>query len=113
MIAGSGHYMAPENTISRGRADIRSDIYSLGVVIYQLLASRVPLEGETLEELVANHKQLAPPPLRRVAPHVPPCAADLVRRMLAKDPLRRPQSPRELVKELVRLEIEAFGERAA
>ncbi len=113
MIAGSGHYLAPEHAIARGRPDVRSDIYSLGVVLYQLLAGRVPLDGETLEQLVARHKQTAPLPLRRVAPHVPPRAAELVQRMLAKDPLRRPQSPRELVTELVRLEIEAFGERAA
>ena len=113
VVAGSGHYLAPEHAVARGRPDIRSDIYSLGIVLYQLLAGRVPLDAETLEQLTARHKQTAPLPLRRVAPHVPPRAADLVRRMLAKDPLRRPQSPGELVTELVRLEIEVFSERAA
>jgi serine/threonine-protein kinase len=113
VIAGSGHYLAPENAIAGGRPDIRSDIYSLGVVLYQLLAGRVPLDGETLEQLVSRHKQTAPLPLRRAAPHVPPRAADLVQRMLAKDPLRRPQTPGELVADLVRLEIDSFSERAA
>jgi serine/threonine-protein kinase len=113
VLAGSAHYMAPEQATAHGRADVRSDIYSLGVVLYQLLAGRPPLDGETLEQLLAEHKQTAPLHLRRAAPHVPPGAADLVQRMLAKDPLRRPQSPGELVAELVRLEIETFSERAA
>jgi len=112
-ISGTGNYLAPEHVSSLYRPDIRSDVYSLGVVLYQLLAGRLPLEGETLEELAAEHKQTAPPNLRRVAPHVPQRVADLVHRMLAKDPLRRPQSPAELVAELVRLEIETFSERAA
>jgi serine/threonine-protein kinase len=135
-IAGTGYYLAPEHFIpcaaqnersSRRRSpiipgaehsssfcpDIRSDIYSLGVVLYQLLAGRLPLEGETLQQMAVAHKQTAPLNLRRVAPHVPPQVAELVHRMLAKDPLRRPQSPAELVAELVRLEIQTFSERAA
>ena len=74
LLAGSGHYLAPENASSRGRPDIRSDIYSLGVVLYQLLSGRLPIEGETLEQLVAEHKRTAPIHLRRAAPHVPPRA---------------------------------------
>lgn len=112
-IAGTGYYLAPEHVSSVYRPDIRSDIYSLGVVLYQLLAGRLPLEAETLQQLAIEHKQTTPLNLRRVAPHVPPRVAELVHRMLAKDPLRRPQSPAELVAELVRLEIETFSERAA
>ncbi len=112
-IAGSGYYLAPEHISSARRPDVRSDIYSLGVVLYQLLAGRLPLEGETLAQLAVAHKQTAPLNLRRAAPHVPRRVAELVHRMLAKDPLRRPQSPAELVAELVRLEIETFSERAA
>jgi eukaryotic-like serine/threonine-protein kinase len=112
-IAGTGHYIAPEHVSAAYRPDIRSDIYSLGVVLYQLLAGRLPLEGATFEQMALAHKQTAPLNLRRLAPHVPSGAAELVHRMLAKDPLRRPQSPAELVAELVRLEIETFSERAA
>ena len=112
-IAGTGYYLAPEHVSSVYRPDIRSDIYSLGIVLYQLLAGRLPLEGETFEQMAVAHKQTAPLNLRRMAPHVPPRVAELVHRMLAKDPLRRPQSPAELVAELVRLEIETFSERAA
>jgi len=112
-IAGTGYYLAPEHVSSTFRPDIRSDIYSLGIVLYQLLAGRLPLDGETLEQMAVAHKQTAPLNLRRVAPHVPRRVAELVHRLLAKDPLRRPQSPAELVAELVRLEIETFSERAA
>jgi len=112
-ISGTGYYLAPEHVSSVYRPDIRSDIYSLGVVLYQLLAGRLPLEGTSFEQMAVMHKQAAPLNLRRVASHVPPHVAELVHRMLAKDPLRRPQSPTELVAELVRLEIETFSERAA
>ncbi len=111
-IAGTAHYLAPEHFGSTYRADIRSDIYSLGVVLYRLLAGRLPLSGETLEQLALAHKQTAPVNLRRIAPGMPRRVAELVHRMLAKDPLRRPQSPAELASELVRLEIETFSERA-
>ena len=112
-IAGTGYYLAPEHVSSVYRPDVRSDIYSLGVVLYQLLAGRLPLEGATFEQMALAHKQTAPLNLRRAAPHVPRRVAELVHRMLAKDPLRRPQSPAELVAELVRLEIETFSERSA
>ena len=112
-ILGTGYYLAPEYVSNSYLPDVRSDIYSLGVVLYQLLAGRLPFEGRTFEELAAQHKQAAPPRLRTLAPHIMPRAAELVHRMLAKDPLRRPQTPGELVTELVRLEIEAFSERAA
>ncbi len=112
-IAGTAYYLAPEHVSSAFRPDIRSDVYSLGVVLYQLLAGRLPLEGATLEQIALAHRQAAPLNLRRVAPHVPLRVAKLVQQMLAKDPLRRPQSPAELVAELVRLEIETFSERAA
>ena len=112
-IAGTGYYLAPEQFATDCRPDIRSDIYSLGVVLYQLLAGQLPLKGATLEQLATAHRQTAPVNLRRLAPHVPPRVAELVHRMLAKDPLRRPQAPAEVVVELVRLEIETFSERAA
>jgi eukaryotic-like serine/threonine-protein kinase len=112
-IAGTGYYLAPEHVSPIGRPDIRSDIYSLGIVMYQLLAGQLPLGGETFQQIALAHKQTAPLNLRRIAPHVPHGVAELVHRMLAKDPLRRPQSPAELVAELVRLEIETFSERAA
>ncbi len=112
-IRGTPWYLAPEYVSSSHKIDVRSDIYSLGVVLYQMLAGRLPFHGKTMEQLAMAHKQTAPPMLRGIVPQISPRAAGLVHRMLAKDPLRRPQSPGELVTELVRLEIEAFSERAA
>ena len=110
-IQGTGHYLAPEHFTAALAPDIRSDIYSLGVLLYELLAGRVPLDGKSLAELAVEHKQTAPLGLRRHAPHVTPEIAELVRQMLAKDPLRRPQTPQEVVAALVKIEIATFSER--
>jgi len=112
-LTGTGYYLAPEYFTATLRPDIRSDLYSLGVMLYELLACRLPLHGESLAELAVRHKQTSPPNLRRVAPHVPDDAVRLVHQMLAKDPFRRPQTPAEVVDRLVRLEIGTFTERAA
>jgi serine/threonine-protein kinase len=112
-LRGTGKYLAPEAATSTLRIDIRSDIYSLGAVLFEMLAGRVPFDGQTLAECIDLHREARPPRLRSLAPHVPREAAALVHCMLAKDPLRRPQSPPELVDQLARLEIETFALRAA
>ena len=111
-VLGTFHYIAPEFLTSAIRADIRSDIYSLGAVLYRILAGRLPFTGGDLGELASQHKQSLPQELRRVAPHLPAGVARLVHCMMSKDPLRRPQNPRELIDILARLEIETFSERA-
>jgi serine/threonine-protein kinase len=111
-VMGTWSYLAPECITFAAAADVRSDIYSLGAVLFQLLAGRLPLEGDTMTELAAQHRQAAPPSLSKLVPHLPPDVAWLVRRMMAKDPLRRPQTPRELVGQLIQLEIATFSERA-
>ncbi|MCX7428699.1 MAG: serine/threonine-protein kinase, partial [Planctomycetia bacterium] len=111
-VLGTCNYLAPETITSALAADVRSDIYSLGVVLFEMLAGRLPFEGSTLEALVVQHKQSRPPDLRRLASHVPQGVAALVHQMLAKDPLRRPQTPGDLVERLARLEIHSFADRA-
>ncbi len=111
-VMGTWSYLAPECITSPAVADVRSDIYSLGAVLFQLLAGRLPLEGDTMTELAAQHRQASPPSLSKLVPHLPPDVAWLVRRMMAKDPLRRPQTPRELISQLIQLEIATFSERA-
>ena len=112
-VMGTCHYLAPEMITSALRADIRSDIYSLGAMLFEMLAGRPPFESDDLAELARQHQQSRAPELRRLAPQVPGGVTWLVRQMLAKEPLRRPQSPRELIGRLVALEIATFGERAA
>lgn len=111
-IMGTCGYMAPEYLTSALRPDIRSDIYSLGAVLFELLMGRRPFVAETLIQLSMEHRHAAALDLAKLAPHVPRDVALLVRQMMAKDPLRRPQTPHELVDRLVALEIATFSERA-
>ena len=83
-VLGTFHYIAPEFLTSAIRADIRSDIYSLGAVLYRILAGRLPFVGDDLAELASQHKQSLPPDLRRIAPHLPAGVARLVHRCFPK-----------------------------
>jgi hypothetical protein len=65
-----------------------------------------------MAELAIQHRQAAPPSLSGLVPHLPGDVVALVRRMLAKDPLRRVQTPAELVARLTSLEIATFSQRA-
>ena len=65
-----------------------------------------------LAELAVQHKQAVPPDLRRLVPQLPTGVVRLVHQMLAKEPLRRPQTPSELIQRLLGLEIATFSERA-
>jgi eukaryotic-like serine/threonine-protein kinase len=110
-VVGTLAYMAPEMLVSTLGADIRSDIYSLGITLYELLTGRLPFRADDTRQLALDHRQELPSDLRLLAPHMPTHVARLVRQMLAKQPLRRPQTPRELIDRLVRLEIDTFAER--
>ncbi|HEY1785713.1 MAG TPA: serine/threonine-protein kinase [Pirellulales bacterium] len=110
-IVGTLAYMAPEMIVSTLAADIRSDLYSLGVTLYELLSGRLPFDGSDAAQLAAQHCQELPTDLRVLTPHLPTHVARLVRQMLAKEPLRRPQTPRELIDRLAALEIETFADR--
>ena len=110
-IMGTCHYIAPEYLTSALRADIRSDIYSLGVVMFELLSGCLPYPAADLAELATLQRQSAPPQLVRLAPHAPREVVRLVCRMIANDPLRRPQTPRELIDLLVALEIGGLSAR--
>jgi serine/threonine-protein kinase len=112
-VVGTCNYIAPEMITSALAADVRSDVYSLGVVLFELLSGRLPFEGSDLAELATQHKQARPPDLRRLVPHLQKDVIQLVQQMLAKEPLRRPQTPAELIERLVALEIDTFGQRAA
>jgi serine/threonine protein kinase len=111
-VTGTSSYMAPEMITSAWGADTGCDVYSLGVVLFEMLSGRLPFAGSDLAELAAEHRQARPPDLRRLVPHLPGSVTRLVRQMLAKMPLRRPQTPEELIERLAALEIETFAERA-
>ena len=108
-FTGTGSYLAPESVTMS--ADVRSDIYSLGVMFFEMLSGRLPFKGDDLATLIVQHRESAIPSPRRFAPHIPVEVIHLVRQMLSKQPLRRPHSPRELIGRLAELEIRSFGER--
>ena len=110
-VAGSWAYLAPEWSTNVYRPDIRSDLYSLGVVLFQMLSGRLPFEADSPSDLMRLHRQERAPDLRGLVPKVPPGVAQLVQSLLAKEPLRRPQTPEELIDRLVRLEIKTFAHR--
>jgi serine/threonine-protein kinase len=110
-VVGTINYLAPEMLTSTVRADERSDLYSLGATLYELLAGRSPFRANSLEELVERQQCAEPPDVRALAPQVPAAVATLVRRLLARDPMRRPRTAREVVGQLIALEIATLPER--
>jgi serine/threonine protein kinase len=110
-VPGTPWYMAPEMFLSRLRPDIRSDLYSLGAVMYRMLTGQSPFEGNSVASVLEQQLRSRPRPLGELNAQVPDEVAALVHRLLAKDSLRRPSSPVELVRQLVALELVYFESR--
>ncbi len=90
-MVGTLEYVSPERV--RGKeTDIRSDIYSLGVVLYEMLSGRLPFESPSDYELMKGHMENAPPPMASLGRQVPPVIESLMMRALAKSPDARYQS---------------------
>ncbi len=98
---GTPDYIAPEQAVDARTADIRADVYSLGCTLYHLLTGRVPFPGGTLTEKLLRHQQAEPDAIERLCPDVAPGLARVVRRMMAKRPQDRYQTPGEVAGALV------------
>ena len=110
-VYGTLNYMAPEALTSSLSASPQSDAYSLGVTLYEMLAGGLPFVGRDAEQLVRQHREAQPECIRARRPETPKPVASLVHRLLAKEPMRRPESAAAVAAELVRLEIECFAAR--
>jgi serine/threonine-protein kinase len=99
-VMGTPDYLSPEQARGLAGADIRSDLYSLGCTLYFLLTGEVPFPGGSPLEKLERHASVEPEPVEQLRPVVPPGVAALVRRLMAKDPADRPQTPAELVETL-------------
>jgi len=102
VIMGTVSYMSPEQ--SRGnRVDSRSDIFSLGVVIYEMATGHRPFIGDTMSDVMAAILEKEPPPLAKYLPHAPAELQWIISKTLAKDREARYQTIRELLNDLKRL----------
>jgi serine/threonine-protein kinase len=111
-VMGTLSYIAPEVVTSSLADSVASDLYSLGVTLYEMITGNLPFAASAPDELVRLHRESKPTCIRDTVPQLPKPVASLVHRLLAKDPLRRPASASVLVEELMRLEIECFSHRA-
>jgi serine/threonine protein kinase len=98
-IAGTRPYIAPE-TIRRRAPDTRTDIYSLGVTLYEMLTGRPPFVADDRNDLLRKHLVERPPSLRTYNPAIHSKMDDLVMHMLAKSPKNRPENMEEIIRRL-------------
>ncbi len=120
-VMGTAHYLAPEMVSTRGAAGPSSDVYALGVVLYECLAGRRPFVGDNPLTVAMAHLNEQPPPI----PGLPEPVRALVACVLSKDPANRPENAADLARRLVALRVElavaladpegmlALGERPA
>jgi len=102
-VVGTPAYMSPER-IGEQSIDAKSDLFGLGVILYELLSNRLPFEGRSMVAVLAAISRGMPTPLRDAAPNVPPALADLVMRLLAHDKSNRPADAASVASEIAAIE---------
>jgi serine/threonine-protein kinase len=98
-VMGTPAYMAPEAFLS-AEVDHRADIFSMGVLAYELLVGRRPFGGESIPVLAGQIRTMAPQDPRRFLPNFPPGLQDILARMLRKQPDSRYQSTQEVLEDI-------------
>jgi serine/threonine-protein kinase len=96
LVIGTPQYMSPEQCSQTGPIDARSDVYSLGVIVYEMLAGRVPFTGESPTVIMMKQVQDPPPSILDARPDLPASVDKLIERALAKQPVNRFQTAGEL-----------------
>ena len=100
-VIGTAWYLSPEQAKNSSTVDRRSDIYAMGVVLFECLSGAMPYEAESVTELIAKLFTEHPRDLGALAPHVPPHVVQLVARCLARDAADRPATAHALATELL------------
>ena len=113
-LVGTPGYMAPEQALGARDVDFRVDLFGLGALLYHALAGEPPFAGRQTMEVLARVLMTDAPPLRELCPEVPPRLADLIRRLLAREPAERPATATAVAVELHAIgEAIAAGDRAS
>jgi hypothetical protein len=99
MAMGTPNYASPEQLTQGGNIDTRSDIYSLGVMLYQMLSGSLPFSASSIHELIRLQVFEEPPPLRDSLPDAPAGVERLLKRMMDKEPRNRPDTAGEVCEE--------------
>jgi len=98
-VQGTRSYMAPEQILGR-KLDVTSDIYSLGITIYELLTKHLPFRADSPDELLKQHLHATPPSMQQYNREIHPDFSSFVMRMLAKNPHDRPRSMDDVLEHL-------------
>ncbi|WP_066638734.1 Stk1 family PASTA domain-containing Ser/Thr kinase [Desulfolucanica intricata] len=107
-IVGSVHYLSPEQAQGE-EAGRKSDIYSLGIVMYEMLTGTLPFTGDTPVSVALKHIKDEPVPLKDINPDVPRELQEVVLRAMSKDPNQRQQSAGELARQLIAVKLTVNG----
>ncbi|MBO8171094.1 MAG: Stk1 family PASTA domain-containing Ser/Thr kinase [Bacillaceae bacterium] len=110
-VIGSVHYFSPEQARG-GMIEEKSDIYSLGIVLYEMLTGKVPFSGESPISVALKHLQENIVPPKKINPDIPQSVENVVLRALAKDPHKRYQSVREMEEDLKTCLLEERADEA-
>ncbi|HKA87450.1 MAG TPA: serine/threonine-protein kinase [Haliangiales bacterium] len=111
-VMGSPLYMSPEQSRGAGHVDERSDVYSLGCVMFEMLAGRPPFVGEGVGEVIGMHIHVKPPRLRSLVRGVSPAFDGLIASTLAKQPEDRPASMGKLIQAIDKATRGRFATKA-
>jgi serine/threonine-protein kinase len=103
MVLGTPDFIAPEQVMDSHQVDIRADLYSLGCTGYFLLTGQVPFPGGTPFDKATSHRSVEPQPVEQLQPSVPAAVGAVVRRLMAKRPEDRYQTPAEAAAALTAL----------
>jgi serine/threonine protein kinase len=100
-VMGTPYYMSPEQAKGSRAIDMRSDLYSVGVILYESITGQVPFNAETFNELIFKIALEAPPPPEHFVPNLDPAFGVLVRKAMGRDPNERFQTAAEMKEALL------------